>query len=86
MVCLGGAVTESFVLPKRAFWDSVIFDVSGHALYLRLIITSAFLVFALIVARALRQQRSAEHTIKERSGELEEAAACCSWRLPNERS
>ncbi|MEW6532099.1 MAG: response regulator [Thermodesulfobacteriota bacterium] len=73
LVCLSDAVFESFVFGEKPFWDSVIFNVSWHAVFLRSVVTASFLVFGLIVSRALRQRRAAERALEERSVRLAES-------------
>jgi two-component system, sensor histidine kinase and response regulator len=65
LICVSDAVIESVVFHEKSFWNSLIFDVSGHALYLRSVVTLCFLLFGLIVSRAFARQRTAEQALTE---------------------
>ncbi|MBI4962366.1 MAG: response regulator [Desulfomonile tiedjei] len=64
LVCIGDAVLESAAFGEKPFWDSLIFDVSGHAIYSRSLVTLGFLVFGLVASRAFARQRRAEEETK----------------------
>lgn len=73
VICLSDAVFESLVFHDKPFWDSVIFDVSSHAFFLRSVVTVCFLVFGFIISRAFSRQRLAEQALEERSAKLAES-------------
>jgi len=73
VVCTSDAVFESFVFHEKNFWSSLVWDVSGHAIYLRSLVTVGFLVFGLIVSRAFQRQRSVEQALEERTATLSES-------------
>ncbi len=73
IICVSDSLIESLVFKSKTFGDSLIFDVSVHAFYHRSLVTVAFLIFGLIVARAFRRQYLAEQCLRERSDELAES-------------
>jgi two-component system sensor histidine kinase/response regulator len=64
VICTSDAVLESVVFREKTFWDSLIFHVSGHAIYLRSLVTLCFLVLGLVASRAVTSQRHAEEETK----------------------
>jgi len=72
LICISDAFFESAVFHEKSFWDSLLFDVSGHAVYLRTVVAVCFLIFGFIVARVLSRQRKAELALSERSTHLAE--------------
>lgn len=70
LVCTSDAVLESTASGGKTFWDSLIFNVSGHAVYLRTLVTLGFLVLGFVASRAFARQRRAEEALKGRSAKF----------------
>jgi len=64
LVCTGDAILESLAFRHKTFWGALIFDVSGHDFYVRLLVTVGFLIFGLFTSRAFARQRQAEEETK----------------------
>lgn len=73
IICLSDAVFESLIFHEKPFWDSVIFDVSGHAFFLRSVVTVCFLVFGFVISRTFSRQKQAELDLEQRSAKLAES-------------
>jgi two-component system, sensor histidine kinase and response regulator len=73
LICLSDAVFESLIFHEKPFWDSVILDVSRHAIFLRSLVTVSLLVFGFVVSRAFSRQRLAEQALEARSAKLAES-------------
>ncbi|AFM24655.1 PAS domain S-box protein [Desulfomonile tiedjei] len=73
LVCFSDAVFESLVFRERHFWDSLVLDVHGHAIFLRSLVTLSFLAFGLIVFRTVKRQKRAEQALADRSAKLAES-------------
>ncbi len=65
LICVSDAILESVAFHEKSFWNSLILDVSPHALYLRSVVTLCFLLFGLIVSRTFARQRATELALME---------------------
>ena len=73
LICVSDAIVESAVFSAKPFWSSIVLDVSGHALFLRSLVTVSFLIFGMVVIRAFRRQNRAERALEERTAKLAES-------------
>ena len=73
LVCTSDALFESVLFHEKPFWNSLIFDVSGHNVFMRSLVTLGFLVFGLVTSRAFSRQGRAEEALKDRSAKLAES-------------
>jgi two-component system, sensor histidine kinase and response regulator len=71
-VCMSDALFESLFMREKGFWDSLILNVSPHAIFFRSMITGGFLIFGMIVQYAFKRQKTAETALEIRTAKLEE--------------
>jgi PAS domain S-box-containing protein len=58
------AVLDYFLFfPKRTFWELLLFDMPGHAIYARMIVLACFVGFGLVTAHMLKQQRQLQEQL-----------------------
>ncbi|MBI5570703.1 MAG: response regulator [Desulfomonile tiedjei] len=72
LICVGDAAFESFLFPEKPFLDFLVFDVSGHAIFHRSVVTLGFVIFGLIVSRAFSLHRAAEMALEQRTAKFAE--------------
>jgi len=67
------AFMDSYVFsPHLSFLDSLIFDVSAHELYFRLIFLLGFIVFGIVISRIVFQQKELENRLFQAKTDWEE--------------
>lgn len=62
--CVVDAALNSLFFRPGSFWDSLVLDVPIHSIYTRSLVTAFFLVFGIIIAKALSKQSLAEQALK----------------------
>ncbi|MGC8658825.1 MAG: hypothetical protein ACP5U1_07100, partial [Desulfomonilaceae bacterium] len=70
-ICFGEAVWEHLWFPDMSIMDALVFKVTVHEFYHRLVVTVAFLVFGLITANIVRRYERAEQRATQARNEWE---------------
>ena len=70
-ICAGEAVWEHLWIPNMSILDALVFKVTVHEFYHRLVVTVAFLVFGLINANIVRRYKAAQEEATHARNEWE---------------
>lgn len=71
VVCLSDALLQLLFYPEGSIWDSLILKVTARDIYLRLIVTAAFLIFGLIAIESIKRYKKSEEVAEKATYEWE---------------
>lgn len=57
------AVIDSFIFKERPLWDSLIFDISAHEFYSRVLFLASFILFGIVVSALISRHKKADEAL-----------------------
>jgi PAS domain S-box-containing protein len=64
-IWIADAFFDFFLFDKGSIWETLIYDVPAHEIYMRSIIVISFLLFGLVIARLLSKQTQTQEELKQ---------------------